>query len=214
MGRRNSRSIFWGAVVWLLRAGVGAAAYFAWLAFSDWDYTGAGIYAAAAVAALFLQFRARRLWMGWAYDENGERQKAQYWLRGEPYSVSPKTTREQRLSEEAFWRDRRRRTLAWTALVGFPAAYLTWWLWAQQVDFLAFIDVPVFLFTCFVLGQFGYYLLLELLYLAGFQDMPGARVMDLELPKPGLEEVIRQQAHGGARLASEDEAIELLNPKD
>ena len=44
-------------------------------------------------------------------------------------------------------------------------------------------------------------------YSSGAQFIPGAKVLDVEPPKPGLADVVKQKAHGDARLASEAETL-------
>ena len=46
-----------------------------------------------------------------------------------------------------------------------------------------------------------------LAYNSGAQFIPGAKVIEAEPPKPGLADVVRQKAHGDARLASEAETL-------
>jgi hypothetical protein len=54
----------------------------------------------------------------------------------------------------------------------------------------------------------------ELAYRQGFQPIHGAMALDFKMPQVGLREVREQKVHGDAQMASEEEALILLNPID
>ncbi|HEY0466578.1 MAG TPA: hypothetical protein VGC79_20360 [Polyangiaceae bacterium] len=168
--------------------------------------------ALAAVAAVLAvtQYAARLQARGWVIDERGERQKVNYWL-GDTAIYTP-TTRSQRVVDEGVTRQERRRNLFVGAAAFAASAAATWWIWIyHQHDMLVLLFIPAIGGLVYGAGMLVGQSTLELLYLTGFQHMKGAKVRDPEPPKPGLDEVRQQKAHGDAHLASEDEALALLD---
>jgi hypothetical protein len=204
MGQSNS----WWVATWLVRAGVVAALYGAWE--QRWGVTGdwkwSAFFLAVALALFGLQSVARRQALGWIIDERGERQKVDSWNGDIP--VFTPTTYSQRIVDEAWYRDDRRKNILRWGAGGWSAAGLAYYFWSLhgQPD-IAYLGLVIAGMTAlFCLGQWYEPFFLELLYLAGWQDMKGAKVLDGRPRQPGLEDVYQQKAHGDARLATEQEA--------
>jgi hypothetical protein len=200
------RSVAWWAATWLLRLAVGGGAFLAWGAFERGGYWSAATYAGMAALGFGLQRAARRQALGWITDGNGERQKVEGWVRG--HAVCTPTTRAARIAEEAQFRDERRKRLVWWGVPGWALSGLAIYLVASNARYSDGIGFTLFLSVSLggvaalawlgVLGK-------EVLYLLGWQDMKGAKVLDGEPRRPGLEEVLLQKTHGDARLATEQE---------
>jgi hypothetical protein len=208
----TAQSSSWWFRTWCARLAMLALLGCAWGVYpaGGWRWT-AG-YLAAALVLFGLQRVTRQVALGWVIDPNGERQKVDAWVKGLP--IYTPTTRAQRIADEAFVRDARRRNLLWLGLSGWGAAAAAFYLYpryAQSAWFMiglfvcglaAIVLVPLWLTE----------LMDELLYLSGWQYMKGAQVLDGEPQRPGLEDVKQQKAHGDGRVATEDEALGLLNP--
>jgi hypothetical protein len=162
------------------------------------------------------------VYFGWAYwrsrkpryvvDERGERQRVIEWNRGQPV-YDPKTW-QQRLHEEVIVR-RDRRKWIWGGLF-WAGLVLAITAWLDQFGSI----VSTYVFWCLavssapIVGKFIPAVLQEIAYQLGYQGMQGAKVLDGQ-PKaqPGREVVEEQKAHGDARVASEAEALHLLNAR-
>ncbi len=145
-------------------------------------------------------------------DEQGERQRVIKWSHGIPV-YNPKTWR-QRVHEEVLLRTERRKMLLAFGLVVGPLVGFGLWLrpqdefWGNMV--LGFAAVG----SLYSIMQWLPALANELRYQFGDQGMEGAKVTDkAPKPQPGREVVETQKAHGDAQLASEAEAVALLNSK-
>jgi hypothetical protein len=205
----------WWVLTWLLRVGILAAIYGAWQVrwglTHDWKWPAACL--TVAVILFGAQWVARRQALGWIVDSNGERQKVESWNRGS--AVFRPTTRGQRIVEEAAERDTGRRQLFWYGAPGWAMAAFTYYLYpgaANSDPASGGYLLPGLIAFGFLVPWFCF-LFLELLYLSGWQDMKGAQVLDSEPPRPGLDDVYQQKAHGRGRVATEEEAVALLNPK-
>ncbi len=159
-------------------------------------------------AVLFCTWAAlRRYELGWFIDARGERQKVVARDR-HGVLVNP-TTHDQRRGEELAEKEGRRAGLTLCGAGAVLCAAAAWGLWPSYAGFS-------FLLICagaLMAPGFFYFLALELLYQSGFQHMKGAKVLDPPPRPPGLDSVMAQKAHGDARLATPDEALELLNRK-
>jgi hypothetical protein len=203
----------WWATTWVLRLAVLLCAFLAWGAFERGGYWSAATYAGMAALALWLQRATRRQALGWFTDDNGERHKITHWNRGHPIYVP--TSRGQRLVEEAETKSHRRKLLLWLGLFGWGFAIWANYLWPRYgpsagINGLFYVTVyfgGLLLFLWFL--ELG----MELLYLSGWQDMKGAKVLDPPSPRPGLDNVMQQKVHGEGRVATEEEALALLNPR-
>jgi hypothetical protein len=211
MWKWTFQAFFWWSAVWLLRlsliiAGIGCWAF---LQQSEWLWSGGS--AAAAFFLFSLQRVARRQALGWIIDDNGERQKVTSWSRG--HAIFTPTTRSHRIVQEAQLRDERRKSLLWSGVLGWGLAGFAWYAWPQirSSDLMAMLFGLACLFGGTALLGWFMHLLTELLYQSGWQDMAGAKVLDHPPSRPGLEEVEQQKTHGDARVASEAEALALLN---
>ena len=196
---------FWRAVLWADRVAILGETYFCWqlrmlLNHEQWI----GIAISLVCLALF-HYVAHRHALGWIVDSHGERQKVTHWVRGEP--IYTPTSRKQRLKEEAEERNIRRWKILGSGVVGLP---LAWWAlhlhppssWLLAVA-LGAISGPFLVLLLIELGG-------ELLYLAGYQEMKGHKVLDGDSSKPGLANVTTQMAHGAATVASPEDALNLL----
>lgn len=203
---------WWGAT-WLLRLAVLGGAFLAWGAFELHDYWSAATYAGMAALAFGLQRVTRRQALGWIVDGNGERQKVTHWSRGYPIHVP--TSRGQRVVEEAEAKSSRRRRLLWLGLSGWGLVLWANYLWplTGKSDAIHVLFGMTAFFGGMLLLPWFLELGMELLYLSGWQDMKGAKVLDLPAPRPGLDEVMQQKTHGDGRVATEEEALALLNPR-
>ncbi|MEI9990192.1 MAG: twin-arginine translocation signal domain-containing protein [Rhizomicrobium sp.] len=154
----------------------------------------------------------RRQSLGWIIDERGERQKVEHVNRGQPI-YSP-TTHKQRVEQEAVVKaDRRRDLLQMSAATAIAAGiavgifatkpFGVWWL-AGGLAALAAISP---LISALRLAA------VEVVYQSGFQDIPGAKVLDPSPLRAGLGQVAEQKAHGSGRVASEEEALAALKSK-
>jgi hypothetical protein len=211
MQKWTFRSVFWGLVVWLLRIVLLFLAFAVWGSLQQSRWLLAAETAAILLLVFGLQRVARRLALGWITDDNGERQKVERWNRG--HAIFTPTTRGQRIIEEAQLRDERRKKLLWMGAIGGGLGALAWYAWPhiRSSDLLAMLFGLACLFGSFaVIGWFAN-LLNELLYLSGWQDMRGAKVLDRAPSRPGLDEVAQQKTHGDGRIASEEEALAILN---
>ena len=212
MQKWTPRSVAWWGATWLLRLAVLGGAFLAWGAFELHDYWSAATYAGMAALGFGLQRVTRRQALGWITDDNGERQKVTSWSRG--HAIFTPTTRSRRIVEEAQLRDERRRKLLWMGVLGGGLAAFAWYAWPhiRSSDILAMLFALACLFGSFaVIGWLANFLN-ELLYLTGWQDMAGAQVLDLPASRPGLDDVMQQKVHGEGRVATEEEALALLNP--
>jgi hypothetical protein len=209
----GAADILWFMATWLLRLSLLAPAYACWvfLGQSNWLFA---LGCAAAVFIIFqLQQAAHRQALGWIVDDSGERQKVKRWNRG--HAIFTPTTRSTRIVEEAGVRDGRRKILFWNGLIGGGMAAGATYLWMTNPKFS---DFSLMLFGALAmvggclllqwLGHFGK----ELLYQIGWQDMKGAKVLDRQPTRPGLEDVLNQKVHGEGRVATLSEALSLLDP--
>lgn len=181
--------------------------------FFDHPWIAFGAFLVGAILAwlALLRYRSR---FGWFYDERGERQLINAVERGQLFFYP--TTWTQRVLEEAATRKARRQGLCVLgAYLGIEALSIAS-LWGHTRDpsalavmalVLGLVMAPVLLPTLFVL------VVQEIAYSLNYQFMKGAKVLDAEPRPPGLEEVMRQKAHGDARLATQDEALALLSRK-
>jgi hypothetical protein len=199
---------FWEGLVWLSRGLIAITLLCATLYYRSASGTQWIEAAALIVALLVVHHLARRQVVGWVIDEHGERQKVEYTNRGHVF-FKP-TSWDQRMAREPVLRRQRRITLLWSTPVLMALIWAALqlyhppdnWIWAMVVG-------------AFALMTFVYWIepaVTEGLYLGGFQDMKGAKVLDPEPVRPGLADVAAQKAHGDARMAKEDESDHLLNP--
>jgi hypothetical protein len=205
------RSVFWWTMTWLLRLGLLFLAFAVWGSLQQSRWLLAAETAGILLVVFGLQRVARRQALGWIIDDNGERQKVSRWNRG--HAIFTPTTRDQRLIEEAQLRDERRKKLLWMGAVSGGLSALAWYAWPhiRTSDVLAMLFGLACLFGSFaVIGWFANFLN-ELLYLSGWQDMQGAKVLDRAPSRPGLDEVAQQKTHGAGRIANEAEALAILN---
>jgi len=213
MEQWSARAVFWWAVTWLFRIGLVAAAVGCWVFLQRHNWTFTAAMAVAVVTFFQLQRSVRRLALGWIIDDNGERQKVESWSRG--HAIFTPTTRTQRIVEEARFRDERRKELLWqgAGVLGLGVIALYAWPRIHSSDLLFMTLVLSCLFGGVLLLIWITTIWSELLYLGGWQDMRGAKVLDNARPQPGLEDVARQKVHGEGRVASQAEALALLNLK-
>ncbi|MDE2133322.1 MAG: hypothetical protein KGJ49_01845 [Alphaproteobacteria bacterium] len=148
-------------------------------------------------------------------DERGERQRVIKWSHGIPV-YNPKTW-QQRVHEETILASKRR----WAILGSAPFVLGPIWLAYEAYTtggnpWLGVAAAPLLLYGALPFGLLFFLpnVLKELLYQSGYQGMEGAKVLD-RAPKaqPGRELVETQKAHGDAQLASEAEAVALLNSR-
>jgi hypothetical protein len=174
--------------------------------------------AAVDIAVGLLLFGASRMiirWRrGWIIDDNGERQKVERWNRG--HAIFKPTTRTKRIIEEARTKAQRRKDLVWygLAVAGFygGAAYI-WVTHQRGVGLGGLLFWPLIVFGLAPLGVWLAGMADEILYLSGWQDMTGAKVLDAEPIRPGLADVMNQKVHGEGRVATLPEALNLLDPQ-
>lgn len=200
----------WHLITWGLRAFAVALAYICYLAAKIGDFHEIPITVAVIVGLLVAQHFASRQAKGWIVDDHGERQKVEHW-NGNTAIYVP-TNRNARIIEEGVESSRRRKELFWFGLTGIPLGYFAYTDWANSDG--GWIYPIVGVIAAFLLVRFGWALFREIFYLTGFQDMQGARVMDVTVSKPGLREVAEQKVHGDARAASGAEANSILNRKN
>jgi hypothetical protein len=195
----------WPAVRWSARALLLELAFVAWRFWSLAGWRELLTWLGLLAGALLLHHVAHRLALGWWVDRNGERQKVNHRNRG--HVVFVPTTRTQRITEEVLARSKRRKHIFWLALIGGPLGYFTY---GQAATVEWGLAIPLGFFASFALIPLACEALTELLYLSGYQDMHGAKVLDPVPVKPGLREVAAQMAHGDARIAGEQESHALL----
>jgi hypothetical protein len=183
-----------GVLAWLLRDSLGHGR---WL-----------IVAAVVGALLVLQSVAQRHALGWIVDHRGERQKVVGLNRSQ--AIYTDKTWNQRVVEEETERSKRRISLLWSTPVGWGLMALAFHIssgtWGMKIG--------VGIVSLIVLG--GAWVgpfFREVLYLSGYQDMAGAKVLDRPPVRPGIGDVARQKVHGDASVANEDEALGLLNSR-
>jgi hypothetical protein len=168
--------------------------------------------------AMFAAFIGWDIWKRrkprYIIDEHGERQRVIAWNRGQPV-YDPKTW-QQRIHEEAILRRQRRFYLVISAPFVIGPIWLCVWAYDNTI---ALVWSATFWLALFVAGPFAVRYFLpalfgEIGYQLGYQGMQGAKVLDRQ-PKvrPGREVVEEQKAHGDARVASEAEALKLLNSR-
>jgi hypothetical protein len=198
----------WSSAAWGLRASLVALAYLAYRGIGHWDPITWAWAVGLALAAIWGQQIAHRNSLGWIIDDRGERQKVEHLNRGT--AVYESTTRSQRLVREALAKASRRKTLLWTTPATIALVLVTWHFRDPRVlgeeitaGVLTLIVGSVWLWST---GK-------EILYLLGYQDMDGAKVLDAAPQRAGVDQVVRQKAHGDASVASEDEARNFLNPR-
>jgi len=210
----------WRWACWLFRCLIVAGAFAAWELAAQSRYVPAAVWAFVALAAIPLQWSAKRHALGWVIDETGERQKVEA-IRGGKALYTP-TSRQMREIEEvsvSVWRRTHLARFGALALVLAGIAYAAYdnlealnrgsLLGAIGIGFgglAAFFGAVILLLVLILVAE-------ELLYQCGFQDMKGAKVLDAPPHRPGLREVAAQKAHGDARLAGEHEAQNILNPR-
>jgi len=204
----NRARAFWSTTVWLARG------WLLGIAITAWRYhNGAGLHEALSWTAMFVggliaHQIAHRQALGWWIDDRGERQKVLAFSRG--YVIhGQRTTYLQRIAEEQATRTARRWRIFWFGLVSLPPGYFAW----QQMCAADWaLAVPVGLLSLYALVPLAWNLEAELLYLAGWQDMEGAKVLDPPPGRPGLDAVYAQQVFGAVPLPGEAESISILNP--
>ncbi|MBI3677358.1 MAG: hypothetical protein HY243_12165 [Proteobacteria bacterium] len=169
-----------------------------------------------AVIAIVV-FAAASIWAWWPkgprfiVDERGERQRVDHWNRGEPV-YNPKTWQQRVFEEATFKKQRRRKLLEAVITVAIILGIAVWAgpLLGGMIVLAAMFVVPIPL-AFFVIPP----LWTEIRYQLGDQGIEGAKVLDKKPgPQPGREVVETQKAHGDAQLASEAEALTLLNSKN
>jgi len=172
---------------------------------------GAFVFAGIVAGGLFRAYRRRR--PRTIVDERGERQYVKTWNRGQPV-YDPKTW-QQRVQEEAVVRRKRRRALLASVPLAAIFLFCGFWVLGTFGFFGAYVGLGLLAGgAVVVLRSVLPPLVMELLYLSGYQGMEGAKVLDRRpAAQPGREVVETQKAHGDARLAGEAEALSLLNPK-
>jgi hypothetical protein len=149
----------------------------------------------------------------WIIDSDDQLQKVDATVRGARFGVS--RSREERAIEEAYELKRRRSFLWWAV----PAAFATG-MWEYGIIFgndrSAFngpAPIVVGVVALIFIGGSIYYLGVEYLYLAGYQNMKGAKVLDRKPRRVALQNIAEEQVHGAARVVGRDEARDVLNPK-
>lgn len=199
--------------MWALRLGMVLFAGLAYLAGEAGDYVATGVWAIAIPAAYAMQYVARRHALGWFVDERGERQKVESWGREGPLYVP--TSRDMRLVEEEALKTDRRRSLLMATLIGWSCFFATVYIFAtlQPHSFLLILGLFSSIPAAIYLGLWFWLAGKEMLYLIGYQDMKGAKVLDPSPARPGLAEVAAQKVHGESHLASEAEALRALKGK-
>lgn len=199
----------WCRLLWSIRAALVFLAGLGWAYWRSATWREGLVCAGLVIAGLILHHIAHRHALGWIIDSTGERQKVDHLNRGQ--AIFTPTTRNQRLVEEATVKSQRRKDLAWALAFGGGLGYLAYSLYKPDQWGLAALA-----------GSFGGLFLLfgvlprligELFYQLGYQDMKGAKVLDPEPKRPGVEDVARQKAHGDASIAGEAEALNLLKPR-
>jgi len=194
-----------------LLAAVGAAFYEGEITFTNlWLILG------ASIAAIVLNVVLRRWAHGseWYIDENGERQRVLAQNRG--HVIYNPTTRNQRIIKEGSLRKHRRQTMAWNTCFILASILGSALAWNNMTDKVGAVIIIAIVGTGGVVAAilFLFELFWEILYLTGYQGMIGAKVLDPAVPpRPGLEQVYQQKAHGDARIAGAAEALTLLNPE-
>ena len=123
--------------------------------------------------------------------------------RGVLISMIP---REERMNEELRTLVRRRQLLATTGGLFLATVVALMYVRNHYLLYLAAIAAVAAGFA--FLG----YVIKELAYLAGAQFIPGAKVLEPDVPRSGKEAVRDQKAYGDANVATEAEALDLLNP--
>lgn len=196
----------WRAMLWADRIALLALAWVIWDHHTGVSKRQWAVYGAIAIVALILHQVARRHAIGWVIDARGERQKVQYWNRGN--AIYMPTTRSQRIVEEGTMNHERRRALLWSTVIAGSGYWGFYYLYHHHHVQWASVSALAAIFTTVVVWlPMAIY---ELLYQIGFQDMQGAKVLDPEPYRPGPEDVARQKAHGDADVASEAEARTAL----
>jgi len=196
-------------VLWGCR--VGLAALSAAVLLLHW-FTWKRLIAALAIGAglAVIHELARRGARGSFIDENGERQLIEGNSRGRV--IYTPTRWGTRLVEEETLRKRRRIQLFWTTP---PLALMTWGAVVlygpRTMVFSLLLDVVAL--GCGITWWIKPFAT-ELLYQTGYQHMRGAKVLDPEPVRPGVEQVVRQKAHGRASVAGESEAIDMLGGRE
>jgi hypothetical protein len=203
LGRRR-----WRRMLWTIRADLVILAGMAWAYWQAATWVEGLVLAGCVVAGLILHHVAHRHALGWIIDSHGERQKVEHLNRGN--AIFTPTTRSQRLVEEAASKDMRRKVLVVTLVLGGGLSYLAVYLYnPAHWEYAVIPAVFGGLLLLWALPN----LLGELLYQLGYQDMKGAKVLDPEPTRPGIEDVAQQMAHGDATVADQNEALNLLNPR-
>lgn len=211
---RDMRQETWRRVGWVLLGLFVVALARALFLVATGEIQGALIYAAAGAVLLGLYRVSDRQALGWIVDERGERQK----VIGEADGavIHSQTTRDRRIIEAAQSALARRKGMAITAgglaFICAVLIYLTYHYSANDPG-QPIIGILLLLigaaFAIVFLGLVAF----EVLYHLGYQDMGGARVLDAPVKHPGLDTVAAQRAHGDARVATEQEALAMLNSK-
>lgn len=198
----------WPRARWAARAAILAEAVFLWFAHDQLSVVEWAVAAGVLALLVLAHYVAHRHALGWIIDEDGERQKVDHLVRGRP--IFTPTTWKQRLVDEGVLRSERRAALGWSLLFAVPIASAAYWLWSEQPKYKLGAEglavVAGLILAIRVLPN----LLPELLYLAGYQDMRGHKVLDPEVRQPDKYDVAREMAHGDASLAGELEALGFL----
>ena len=198
----------WPFTIWTLRLAILAEALFVWVVRNRLLPIGFAAAASCLALLVFLHHIARRHALGWTIDQDGERQKVDHWVRGQ--AIYSPTTWWQRIIEEGQLRDGRRAVLGWSLLAAVPIGAGAWWIWREHPGhpFAAgALAVVAGLIAVFLVVP---NLFIELVYLAGYQDMPGHQVRDAQVHQPDKYDVAQEMAHGDASLAGEHEALGFL----
>lgn len=182
---------------------------------TDWGNLFAGAFTIGCFALLvYAAYWRRKYRPRYVTDERGERQRVIKWSHGIPV-YNPKTW-QQRVHEETILGSKRRWAILGSAPFVLGPIWLAYEAYTQSNFWLGAAAGPLLLYGAlpFALIFFLPNVLKELLYQSGYQGMEGAKVLD-RAPKaqPGRELVETQKAHGDAQLASEAEAVALLNSR-
>jgi type IV secretion system protein VirD4 len=196
------------APLWAVRGSMAFLMTFAAASFygERWQH---GVVASLLLAGgLVLHQAAYRYRLGWMVDGRGERQKVTAMVGSQ--AIYTPTSWSERIVEQAEISSKRRRTLLWTTPVLALVAALIWYLherklWLPEI-LVAAAALTVPLRWLVAAWQ-------EVLFLAGYQDMKGARVLDPEPKRPGIIDVEGQKVHGHVELATEAEANRALCAK-
>ena len=167
----------------------------------------AGLGAAIFAVAKF----AKRQSYGWIVDAQGQRQKVDDINRGR--AIYHPTTWKERIIVEASEKQARRKNIGWAFTWTVLLWAVAWSIYRENtIGDLIPLALGFAIVGCMSAVPLLYLLAKEIVYQSGFQDVQGAQVLDAQPIHPGLDDVAGQKAHGDARVATEDEAVVILNP--